>query len=344
MPEPRPHAAAAPGAGAALDDDPPAGRQSGRRRRLLMPAIAVLVVSLAGFLLYRTLSGYSLDEIVASVRSIPLPRLLAAGAFAAASYLCLTGFDWLGVRYAGRPLPYRKVALASFVSLSIGHNVGLAALSSGAIRYRFYSRWGLKAGEVAKVILFCGMTVGLGLMLLGGAAMLLRSDLTGEITGLPAALVLAAGAGCVALPLVYLVLAAYVRRPLRIRSFTLHFPPLRLALGQLVIGPLNFAMVAGCLHQALAAVADVSYMAVATVYVIANVTALISHVPGGLGVIESVVVFLLPGAQLIGALLVFRVIYFLVPLSLGGPAFAITELVFRRRAASSDGGGRRPES
>src|SRR5690606_20553175 len=125
-------------------------------------------VTLAGFLLYRTLSRYSMEELVASVAAVPMARLLGAAGFAAASYLCLTGFDFLALRYVGRPLPYPRVALASFISLSIGHNIGVAFLSSGAVRYRFYSRWGLGAADIAKVILFCGVTVGLGLATLGG--------------------------------------------------------------------------------------------------------------------------------------------------------------------------------
>ena len=145
------------------------------RQKVWKTLIAILAVSLAAFLLYRTLSRYSFEELIASVAAVPTSRLAAAGGFAAASYLCLTGFDYLALRYVGRPLPYRKAALASFTSLSLGHNIGFASLSSGAIRYRFYSRWGLRAGEVAKVILFCGVTVGLGLMLLGGAALLIRS-------------------------------------------------------------------------------------------------------------------------------------------------------------------------
>src|SRR5688572_3544994 len=268
-----------------------AGRKGGKRR-LWMSLLAVAAVSLAAFLLYRTLSRYSFDEIVASVLAVPAARLAGAAAFAAASYLCLTGFDWLAVRYAGKPLPYRKTALASFVSLSLGHNIGLAALSSGAIRYRFYSRWGLSTGDVAKVILFCGATVALGLGTLGGVALLLRSDLAADITGLGRGIVLALGVACLAIIAAYLLLSAFVRRPLTCRRWSLEMPPLRLAVVQVMVGPLNFACVAACLHQALASVADTPYLAVASVYVIANVTSLISHVPGGLGVIESVVMFL----------------------------------------------------
>ena len=302
-----------------------------RLARWLKPALVAAALSLAGFLLYRTLSRYSLEEIAAAVTAIPTGRMALSAAFAAASYLCLTGFDWLALRYVGHSLPYRYVALASFTSLSLGHNIGFAALSSGAIRYRFYSRWGLTLGEIAKLIVFCGITVGLGLAMLGGCALLLRSELAGKITGLEQGAVVALGIICLAVPAAYLALAALIRKPLRVGRFVLQVPPLRLALGQLVIGPLNFAFVAACLHQALAAVDDVSYLAVAAVYVIAVVTALISHVPGGLGVIETVVQFLLPQKEFIGALIVFRVIYFFLPLCIGAPLFAISEFVFRQR-------------
>jgi uncharacterized membrane protein YbhN (UPF0104 family) len=298
--------------------------------------IAAAAIGLAAFLLYRTLSRYSLDQLIAAVTAVPVPRLLGAAGFAAASYLSLTFFDYLALCYVKRPLPYPKAALASFTALSLGHNIGLAALSSGAVRYRFYSRWGLRTGEVAKVIVFCGITVGLGLMVLGGAALLLRSGLAVEITGLTQPVVVALGLGCLAVPALYLILSAFVRKPLMIRRWSLEVPPLRLAIGQVLIGSVNFAFVAACLHQALAAVADVAYLGVASVYVIANATALVSHVPGGLGVIESVVMYLLPQNDLIGPLLVFRFVYFLVPLGLGSILFAVTELFYRRRSSACE--------
>ncbi|MBJ6125943.1 lysylphosphatidylglycerol synthase domain-containing protein [Microvirga splendida] len=298
--------------------------------------IAAAAIGLAAFLLYRTLSRYSLDELIAAVTAVPTARLLGAAGFAAASYLCLTFFDYLALRYVGRPLPYPKAALASFTALSLGHNIGLAALSSGAVRYRFYTRWGLNGGEVAKVIVFCGVTVGLGLLTLGGAALLLRSELAVEITGLTRPVVLALGLGCLAGPAVYLVLSVFVRRPLRIRRWSLEIPAFPLAAGQVLVGSVNFAFVAACLHQALAAVADVAYLGVASVYVIANATALVSHVPGGLGVIESVVMYLLPQSDLIGPLLVFRFVYFLAPLGLGAILFAVTELVLRGRGSAHE--------
>jgi uncharacterized membrane protein YbhN (UPF0104 family) len=296
-----------------------------------MPTLALAIVGLAAFLLHRTLSNYSIGEIEAALRSVPLERIGLMILFAAASYLCLTGFDWLALRYVGHRIAYPKVALASFCSLSLGHNIGFAALSSGAIRYRFYTRWGASAGDVAKIIIFCGMTVGWGLAVLGGCAILLRPGLAAGITGLSEATLILLGATLLALAALYVALSALRQKPVRLWKWGIEIPSLRLAFAQVVIGPINFGFVAACLYQALAAVQDVPYFEVAAVYVIANVTSLISHVPGGLGVIETVVLYLLPGASVIGALIAFRAVYFLLPLMIGAPLFGMTELILKHR-------------
>jgi uncharacterized membrane protein YbhN (UPF0104 family) len=326
-------------------DEESAEAKPGLFRRIGVPMLGVAGVALAAFLLYRTLSRYAYDDLVASITAIPAANLALALCFAAASYLTLTCFDFLAVRYAGKPLPYRYVALASFCSLSLGHNIGFAALSSGAVRYRFYSRAGLTVEQVAKVILFCGITVGLGLAVLAGIVLLLRPEQAEQVTGLSRGMVLALGAACLFGAAVYVVLAALVRKPIHFRRWSIAMPSLRLALAQVIIGPVNFAFVAACLHAVLSAIADAGYPAVATVYVLANVATLITHAPGGLGVIESVVVTLLPAANLIGAVLVFRFVYFLVPLAIGGTLFAVTELRLRGMSArEGEGKGMAPAS
>ncbi len=186
---------------------------------------------------------------------------------------------------------------------------------------------------VAKVILFCGATVGLGLITLIGLACLFRPSDAATVTGLSEGAALTLGAAALALPTIWLLCAAFVRKPLHVRNWSFAFPPLPLAIGQLIVGPLNFACVAACLHQSIQAFAQVDYPAVATAYVLANAASLISHVPGGLGVIESVIVYLVPGANLIAALIVFRAAYFFIPLVFGVITFALTELYWRTRKA-----------
>jgi uncharacterized membrane protein YbhN (UPF0104 family) len=323
------------------DEGQPVSPPPGGRRRAWTAVLTLGVFALACYLLYRTLSGYSLDQLEASVRSFPLERMAAAGGFAALSYFCLTFFDWLGLRYVGRPLPWRKAALASFCSLSIGHNIGMSALSSGAVRYRFYSRWGLTNGQIAKLILFCALTVAIGLRTLAGVALLVRSAQAGAVSGLGQPAIVGIALACLSLIVAYLAFAAYGRAPRLMRRWGLDIPPLPIALGQVIVGALNFACVAACLHQILSAVAELEYWRVVSVYVTANVTALVSHVPGGLGVLESMVLLLLPNQDLIGPLLIFRFVYYLVPLAIGATLFGLCEIVMRPRRDAAAGAAER---
>lgn len=300
-------------------------------KRHLLKLVIGAAICVAVFLLYRSLGRYTLDEVEESLQSISGIRLMSAFFFVVLSYLCLTGFDTLAVAYTGRRLSYRQTALTSFTALSIGHNVGMAALSSGAVRYRFYSRWGLTAEDVAKVIVFCGITVGLGLATLGGLALLLQPQ-AADLLGLEGWIKGAVGILCLAIPAAYLLVCAFVHRPLHLKTWRFEPPALKLALGQILIGTLNFACVAAAIHQLLATFTDVGYLAVATTYVTANIAALISHVPGGLGVLEATMLGILPSTASIGALIAFRVLYFFVPLAIGIPTLLVTEAYYRHRA------------
>ena len=313
------------------ETNPPSGAAKSLWKRWGTMAITVASLALAAYLLHRTFSKYSWDELLASVLSVPVEHLLLACLFSALSYLSLTWFDWLGIRYAGNRVPYPKVALASFLGLSIGHTLGLAALSSGMIRYRFYRRWGLSNEQIAKVVLLCGVTVGVGLIALGGVGLLLRPDLGERITGMSHGTMLAMGAGGIALTILYVVLSGVLRAPLHIYRWSFKMPTVKVALGQVAAGTINFLLVAACLHQTLLPFSDMPFLGVAAIFIIANTTTMISNVPGGLGVIESVVLFLMPGDQIIGGLIAFRCIYFFLPLMIGGLVFLITETRIRAK-------------
>jgi glycosyltransferase 2 family protein len=306
---------------------------SGGLRRW-QPWIGLAAFALAAFLVHRALRHYSMSEILASLRAIPLRHLALGAAFTAGSYFCLTWFDTLAVRYAGGDLPYRKIALASFTSLSIGHTLGFAALSSGAIRYRFYTGWGLPPGDIGRIILFCAMTVALGMAATAGLASLIQPALVAEVFGVAPAIVVAVGVLLLLAVLLYLALAAFVHRPVRIGHFALPVPRLGLALGQVAAGTTDFLLVSAVLHQMLSATTAIGYFPVAAIYVPANVAGIVTHVPGGLGVIEAVVLSLVPGANVIGALVAFRALYYLAPFVVGCVVLALSEIVRRQRTAA----------
>lgn len=296
-------------------------------KNYVYPLVAVLALSLAAFLIQRALRQYDLDEIIASLRLISPQHLLAGAAFAAGSYLALTGFDTLAVRYTGGCLPYRKIAFASFTSLSIGHTLGFAAFSTGAVRYRMYTAWGLSNGDVARIILFCGVTVGLGIAMLAAISTLGQPRIAMETLRLSPGVVTAIGLLLLVAIAAYLLAAALSpRREIVIWRFHLPLPPFKLAVAQVVVGTINFLCVSAVLHQMLLASTDVGFFSVAAIYVLALTAALITHVPGGLGVIEAVVLLIIPQAEVVGALIAFRVVYFLVPFFIGLTLFGVFEL------------------
>ncbi|MDB5525034.1 MAG: hypothetical protein JWM58_2797 [Rhizobium sp.] len=297
--------------------------------RLLFKVVLVAAIAGALYLLYTTLKQYSFDEVADAVRAIPAGNLAMGLGFAACSYFCLACSDAMAVRYAGKPLPFHQTALASFTALSIGHNVGVAALSSGAVRYRFYSRWGLTVEDVAKVIVFCGMTVALGIATLGAIGFYLRPDDAARMTKLSPETISWIGAACLLFPIVYSLLAAFVRAPLRFRNWSFKIPKLHLAIGQVIVGTVNFAFVAASLHQMLTAFAEAGYLKVAAASITANIAAIISHVPGGLGVLEATIVHILPGAESIAAVIAFRVVYYFIPLAIGLPLLIASEIYYR---------------
>jgi uncharacterized membrane protein YbhN (UPF0104 family) len=297
----------------------------------LHPWIATAAFALAAFLVYRALRQYSMSQILESLRAISLRHLALGAAFTAGSFICLTGSETLAVRYTGRDLPYRRIALASFTSLSIGHTLGLAALSSGAIRYRFYTGWSLSPGDVGRIILFSALTVAVGMATAGGLASLIQPALVAQTFNVTPAIVVAAGVLLLVALMIYLGLAAFVHRPIRIRYFELPVPRLSLALGQVAFGTADFFLVSAVLHQMLSATADIHYFPVAATYVVANAAGIVTHVPGGLGVIEAIILSLVPGANVVGALVAFRAIYYLVPFLVGCAVLAIAEIVRRQR-------------
>ncbi|PDS99641.1 hypothetical protein CO659_02355 [Rhizobium sp. S9] len=313
-------------------------------KRIIWNGFLVAALCVAGLLLYRIFRQYSLEQIVQSVRSIPFATFCTALLFAMSSYLCLSCFDLLAIRSLGKSLPYRKILLASFISLSLGHNIGFAGLSSGAFRYRYYSRWGLTIEDVAKIILFCGVTVGLGLTTLAGLAVLVNPDDAARLLRLDTAGVRLFGLSALIVPVIYASLAFFVRRKLRLWRWSLQLPPFSIAVAQIGVGTINFTLVSACLHQMLSVFGDVAFFRSVTAYVLANSAILATHIPGGLGVLEATVSYAVPQEASIGALIAFRCAYFFIPLALGAVLLLISEVVFRRLRRADEEADERAEA
>jgi len=188
---------------------------------------------------------------------------------------------------------------------------------------------------VARVGLFSGATVAAGLLSLAALGGLLEPQRVAELAGLRPGATVAVGCACAFAVLGYLALAGRAREPIELRGFRLPLPPWRGALAQVGAGTLNFLLVASALRALLGEAVDAPLIAFAAYYAAANALSIVSHVPGGLGVLELVVLAAAPSAEAAGALVAFRVVSYLVPFALGGLAYAAFELVHARRARGS---------
>jgi glycosyltransferase 2 family protein len=304
--------------------------QQKQRARALVPWITGGVFLLAVVSVWRMLARQDPAELRRALSSTDGGDLLGAALCVAGSYLTLTLFDWMAVRTVARSrLGYPKIALASFIALSLGHTVGFSGLSSGMLRYRIYSHYGLTAADVARIVLFSGLTVAAGHAALAGLAGLLRPAAVADFAGVPAWVASLLGAVALGLVLLYVSLSALVPAAAREHGWRRCLPTPRVACLQIVVGALNYLFVAATLHRLLGDAADVSLFSFASYYVVGNAIAILSHVPGGLGVLELVVLAAVPGAEAVGALIVFRLVYFIGPFVLGALAYATFEAAHR---------------
>ncbi|MEB2285983.1 MAG: hypothetical protein B6D46_04845 [Polyangiaceae bacterium UTPRO1] len=299
-------------------------------RPWLASGFGVALFGAALWILHHELRAYSYKEVMGALRGLPRPRLGLGLACTAASYLLLTGYDALACRYLALALRYRQIALASFIGYAFSHNVGASFLGGGAIRYRLYSSWGLQAGEIATIVAFNGITFWLGFLLLTGVALLSEPGAALSARIFAPGAEPAIGAACIAIVAAYVGWSAVRRAPLRIRSFELRIPQLDLTLVQLGLSTLDWALAATVLYVLLPPAPTLGFAAFLATFLLAQVAGLASHLPGGLGVFETVILVglapQLPGSTVLGSLVAYRVIYYLVPLLAAGTLLGAHEL------------------
>ncbi len=302
-------------------------------RPWLGAALAIALATAALVTLHHTLRTLGYRQVMQAAAAIPpAGRWLALG-LTVAGYLALSCYDLLALAYVGNRVPRRRVLFASFVAYALSQNVGFSALTGASVRYRFWSAWGLTAPEIAQGVAFTTTTFWLGLLSVGGVALLAGAD---SITG-ARHVVAAHAAGLLALAIVaaWLAWSASDRRVLGVAGWAFRAPGWRLALGQLSLSVLDWLFAALVLRALLPATIGMPLVAFVGIFVLAQLAGLVSHLPGGIGVFEASLVLLLggsvPRAGLVGALLAYRATYYLLPLAVATVAFGGYEAQLRRR-------------
>lgn len=308
------------------------------RRRILRyayPVITLVLVGLAAHVLYRELGGVHYHQVLQHLRDMPPSRLYLALLLTVVSYILLTGYDTLSVRYVGETLPYKKISLASFVGYTLSYNLGISEVSGSAVRFRLYSAWGLSAYDIARIVAFNGLTFLVGLLSLSGVVFIAWPVELPGIIHLPPLHSTLLGLLLFVPLLAYIALSLFRRKPLRIGKWSTDIPPLRYVLTQVGLAATDIAAASMVAYVLMPPSTSLTFPHFIGIYVLAIVASLISHVPGGIGVFETVIITLIPDdmnkAAVLGSLLMYRVVYYLIPLGIAILLLGWEELTVARR-------------
>ena len=293
-------------------------KQQVRRRigRFVAYGLSLGILALAVFVLTRTFMAIDPNALRGAIAATSGDRIAAAAAFTAVSFLALTGYDALALRQLKLKVPYPTTALASFTSYAISFTLGFPVITAGTVRYWIYSGRGLSAGKVASLTVIAGLTFWLGMALVIGIGFTVRAGGVSHIDHLSPLLNSIIGIAIVAALGGYLVWAAKGHRQAKIQGFKLELPGLWLTLGQICLGVVDLCSAAAVLYILMAPPRDIDYLTFVTVYVFGSLLGIASNAPGGIGVFEATMLKTVPAhseAALFAALLLFRIIYYLVP-------------------------------
>lgn len=310
------------------------------RLRRALPALIGLILFFAALVVLRTeLRAVSWHALNADVWSTPPRRLGVALLLTALNYLVLTAYDFLAFAYIGKQLPARRIFTASFLAYAIANNVGFSMLSGASVRYRFYTRWGLTPADLSRIVFSYVVTFWLGLLLIGGISLAV-SPLPSELNLPFHALVAPVGVALILASLAY-VLASFIRTaPIRFHRLELAPPAPKIAIAQLLASVVDW-MLAGAVLYVLLPPGGLTFLAFLGAFLAAQLLALASHVPGGVGVFEGLMVLLLkpyvPSGVLVPALIVYRTVYYLLPLTVALLMLVADEVHQRREQAARVG-------
>ncbi|MDD5713003.1 MAG: phosphatidylglycerol lysyltransferase domain-containing protein, partial [Smithellaceae bacterium] len=299
--------------------------------RSLGPVVGLILFLLALYVLHNELRIYRFRDIIQSLRILPPSGIGIALLLTAVSYFIMTAYDTLALRYLKRPMPYGKTALASFVSYAFSNNMGFAMLAGGSVRFRLYSTWGLSLIEISKIVLFCTATLWLGFLGLSGVVFLFAPLQIPTVLHLPFA-----GTsllGIIALAVVGVVFGTVLFRksPLRLGSWELPVPSPYFFGMQMIVAVADWIVASLVLYALLPPGNDLPVTTLVAVFLFGQLAGLASQIPGGLGIFETTVIFLLspylPGSVLLAMLLAYRGIYYLLPLLVAALLMGIQELM-----------------
>jgi uncharacterized membrane protein YbhN (UPF0104 family) len=294
-------------------------------------ALSVTLIVVAVAVLYRMLNGIDLDDVVEAIKATRWSSIALAGAFVAAGYFTLTFYDLFALRAIKRDdVPYRVAALAGFTSYSVGHNVGATVFTGAAVRYRIYSAYGLDAVEVAKVCFVAGLTFWLGNAAVLGLGVAYEPQAASALDQLPPLLNRLLALVTIAVLAVYVAWVWRAPRVIGRGGWKVTLPNGPSTLLQISIGIVDLACCALAMYTLLPGEPHIDFVALAVIFVAATLLGFASHAPGGIGVFDAAMLVALwqfDREELLAGLLLFRLLYYIVPFTLALVVLGAREII-----------------
>lgn len=304
-------------------------RQQKRFLNKFVSWLGLFFFGLAAFMIYRQLSKYTLEEIKDAIIAVPNKNIMYACIASFCGYMALSSYDYLALRYIKHKMAAWKWIFAGFIGFAVSNNAGHAIVSGGAIRYRLYTRWRVQASEIVKMVTFSGFTylvacfflVIIGFMLSPGH---LLASISSPLVNWGLMIFSVGGM------LFYLWGCAYYKKPIIIKEIEFEAPSVPMAVAQMVIGSADILMASLVLYFVMESYVDIPFVTFIGAFIVAQVLGVYSQVPGGLGVFELVFTNLMPEeenqANLFAILVLYRIIYYLLPLVISGIVLFVYEV------------------
>jgi glycosyltransferase 2 family protein len=297
----------------------PSGGQSVRKRSKwfwIGPVASILIFSVSLAVLWHILKELKPDELWTAFSSAGRTQLWQAAGLVCLSYLLLTGYDALALKRLGLRIPYRTTALASYTSYSVSFTLGFPLVTGGTVRYWLYAPRGIRAAEVASLTVIAGITFWLGMGIVLSALLFYTPTTIAGLARTTAQTMQLSGAALASIVLAYLFWVSSAPRAIQVRGWRLELPGFGVTLGQMILGAGDVCAAGAVLYVLLPAGHAIAYETFLAAYIFAALIGIASHAPGGLGVFEATMLVALseiPREQVLGALLLFRIFYYLVP-------------------------------
>jgi len=312
------------------------GKSKKRLLNKIISWLGLFFFALAAFMIYKQLSKYTLDEIKNAIVNVPAHNIIYACIASFCGYIALSSYDFLALKYVKKRLAAWKWIFAGFIGFSISNNAGHAIVSGGAIRYRLYTRWRVPASDIVKMVTFSGFTylVACFFLIIVGFVCSPQHVLSAVSSPwINWTLIVLSFAGLA----FYIWGSTYYKKPVCIKEIEFDAPGCKMAIAQIIIGSADILMASLVLYSILEHYVDIPFMTFIGAYIIAQVLGVYSQVPGGLGVFEIVFAKLLPEDQnqatLFAILILYRIIYYLLPLIISGVVLFTYELKLAERFA-----------